>query len=175
MESTTKIDATPSSVGIRYGLLTGLVSILITFGLNVAHLEASPLKYLTTIVMIVGIILAQRDFKQRNEGFMSYGQGVGIGVITSTVLGVISAIFTYVYTAFVDPEIMTRAMNKARADLEAKGNLSDAQIDQAMALSSKFTSGPILWVLVIVGSIVIGLIISLITAAVLKNAKPEFE
>lgn len=170
---TTSVSTT--SVGLRYGLLVGLVSVIITFGLNVTQMETSPLKYLTSLVMIAGIILAQRDFKQRNAGFMEYGQGVGIGVIASAVIGVISAIFTYIYTAFIDPAIMTRAMEKARADMEAKGNLSDAQIDQAMAMSAKFTSGPILLVFIIVGSIIIGLIISLITSAIIKNTKPEFE
>ena len=175
MEPIAKAEVTPSSVGIRYGLVTGLVSIITTFGLNVMHLEASPLKYSTTAVMVVGIILAQREFKQRNEGFISYGQGLGIGLVISAVIGVLSAIFTYIYTAFVDPEILTRVMEKARADMEAKGNLSDAQIDQAMAMSAKFTSGPILWVIIIVGSVIIGLIISLITSAIIKNSKPEFE
>lgn len=175
MEPVAKSEVTPSAVGIRYGVLTGLVSIIVTFGLNIAHLEASPLKYLSSVVMIVGIILAQRDFKQRNSGFMSYGEGLGVGVIVSAVIGVISAVFTYIYTVFIDPEILTRAMEKARADMEAKGNLSDAQIDQAMALSSRFTSGPILWALIIIGTIVIGLIVSLITSAIIKNSKPEFE
>lgn len=175
MGTSTTTPASTTSVGLRYGLLTGLVSIIITFGLNVTHMEASPLKFLTTVVMVGGIILAQRDFKQRAGGFMSYGQGIGVGVITSAVIGVITAIFTYIYTAFIDPEIMTRAMNKARADLEAKGSLSDAQIDQAMAMSAKFTSGPILLVSIIIGSIIIGLIISLITSAIIKNTKPEFE
>ncbi len=174
METSTT-PASTASVGMRYGLLTGLVSIIISFGLNVTQMEASPLKYLTSVVMIAGIILAQRDFKQRNSGFMEYGQGLGVGVVASTVIGVLSAIFTYIYTAFIDPAIMTRALEKARTEMEAKGNMSDAQIEQAMAMSAKFTSGPILLVFIIVGSIVIGLIISLITSAFIKNAKPEFE
>ena len=175
MQPVTREEITPSAVGLRYGLLTGLVSIIISFGVNASHMENSPLRFLTSVVLIVGIVLAQREFKQRNAGFMNYGEGLGIGMITSAVVGVLSAIFTYIYTSFVDPEIMTRAMEKARADMEAKGNLSDAQIEQAMAMSAKFTSGPILWAIVIIGSIIIGLIISLITSAIIKNSKPEFE
>lgn len=175
MKTTTNGITTPASVGVRFGLLTGLVSVIVSFGINATHLESSPARYLTTVVLVVGIILAQRDFKQRNAGFMSYGQGVSIGTILSVIVGLLSAAFTYVYANFVDPEMMTRVMEKARADMEAKGNLSDAQIDQAMAMSSKFTSGPMLLVIVIVGSIFMGLIISLITSAFIKNPKPEFE
>ena len=175
METTTNEIVTPTSVGLRFGALTGLVSIIISFGINAVHLETSPIRYLTTAVLVVGIILAQRDFKLRNAGFMSYGQGLGVGTVLSVVVGLLSAAFTYVYTNFVDPNMMTRAMEKVRTDMEAKGTMSDAQIDQAMAMSAKFTSGPILLVLVLIGSVVIGLLISLITSAVIKNAKPEFE
>ncbi len=175
MESNTNEIVTPTSVGLRFGLLTGLASIIVSFGINALHLETSPARYLTTAVLVVGIMFAQRDFKQSNAGFMGYGQGLGIGTVLSVVVGLLSAAFTYIYTSFVDPEMMTRTMEKVRADMEAKGTMSDVQIDQAMAMSAKFTSGPILLAFVIVGSIVIGFLISLITSAIIKNAKPEFE
>ena len=176
METTTSNEiVNPTNTGIRFGLLTGLVSIIISFGINATHMEASPVRYLTVVVLVAGIILAQRDFKRQNAGFMGYGQGLGVGTVLSVVVGLMSAAFTYVYTTFVDPEMMTRAMDKVRADMEAKGTMSDAQINQAMAMSAKFTSGPILLVFVVVGSVLIGLLISLITSAVLKNSKPEFE
>lgn len=175
MESTIQTPLTTSAVGIRYGLLTGLVSVLISFGLNTAHLEQSPLKWLGAMVLIAGIMLAQREFKQRDGGFMSYGQGLGVGVIVSAVAGVLGSVFTYVYMTMIDPELVTRLMDKARADMEARGGLTDAQIDQAMAMSAKFTSAPVLTIFALIGSIIIGLIISLVTSAIIKNTRPEFE
>jgi ABC-type antimicrobial peptide transport system permease subunit len=172
--------ATPSvsttAVGGRYGLLTGLVSVLISFGIYALEMEqSSAIRFLTTAVLIAGIILAMRSFKLQNAGFMGYGQGIGVGVVVSGVVGLLSGIFIYVYTNFVDPNVVTRMMDKARTDMEAKGTMSDAQIDQAMAWSAKFTTGPAMLAFAIVGTIVIGLIISLIAAAFVKNPKPEFE
>jgi len=172
--------ATPSvstaPVGTRYGLITGLVSVIITFGIYALQLEQQPVaRFATMVVLVVGIILAQRSFKAENAGFMSYGQGLGVGLTVSGMVGLLSAIFMYVYTNFVDPDLMTRIMEKARADMEAKGSMSDAQIDQAMALSAKFTTGPIMLAFTVLGSILIGLIISLIASAFIKNPQPEFE
>lgn len=172
--------ATPSAstapVGTRYGLLTGLVTVIITFGIYALQVEQHPVaRFATIVVLIVGIILAQRNFKAQNAGFMSYGQGISVGLTVSGMVGLLSAIFMYVYMNFVDPDLMTRIMEKARADMEAKGSMSDAQIDQAMAMSAKFTTGPIMLAFTVLGSILIGLIISLIASAFTKNPQPEFE
>lgn len=165
-----------TAVGGRYGLLTGLVSVIISFGLYALELEQQPVvRFLTLAVLAVGIVLAMRNFKDQNTGFMSYGQGLSVGLTVSGVVGVLSAVFVYVYTKFVDPEVMTRMMDKARVDLEAKGSMSDAQIDQAMAMSSKFMTGPFMFAFTILGTLVLGLLISLLAAAFVKNPKPEFE
>lgn len=174
--TTTTATASTTAVGGRYGLLTGLVSIIISFGIYALQLEQNPVvRFLTMAVLVVGIILAMRNFKEQNAGFMNYGQGLSVGMTVSGVVGILSAIFVYVYTTFVDPDMMMRVMEKARADMEAKGTMSDAQIDQAMAMSSKFMTGPFMLLFTVLGTILIGLLISLIAAAFVKNPKPEFE
>jgi hypothetical protein len=167
--------ASTTAVGGRYGLLTGLVSVIISFGIYALEMDQNPVvRFVTLAVLVVGIILAMRNFKAQNGGFMSYGQGLGVGVTVSSVVGVLSAAFTYVYTTFVDPELMTRIMDKARVDMETKG-MSEVQIDQAMAFSAKFMTGPVMLLFTFLGSIIIGLLISLIAAAFVKNPQPEFE
>jgi predicted amino acid-binding ACT domain protein len=160
---------------MRYGLITGLISIIISFGLNIAHLEQSPAKWLTLAVMIAGIVLGQQAFKKLNGEFMSYGQGLGVGMVIAGVSAVLSAAFSYIYVTFIDSEMTARLLDKARADMEAQGKLSDAQIDQAMHWTAMFMQGPALVAVALVGGIMMGLLVSLITAAVLKNPKPEFE
>ena len=165
-----------TGVGGRYGLLTGLVSVIISFGLYALELEQQPvLRFLTIAVLVVGIILAMRNFKAQNAGYMGYGQGLTVGLTVSGVVGMLSAAFMYVYTTFVDPEVVQRLLDKARVDFEAKGSMTDAQIDQAVEMSSKFMTGPIMLVFALLGTLVLGLLISLLVAAFVKNPKPEFE
>ena len=170
--------ATPvstSAVAIRYGLLTGLVSVIISFMLNMTGLEQSPAKWLTTVVLIVGIVLAHNFFKQQNGGFLSYGQGLGVGTIVSVIVGVISAIFTYVYISLIDTDFTARLMEKARADMELQGKMTDAQIDQAMVWTAKFMTGSMLVALVVLITVLTGFLASLVISAVTKNPRPEFE
>jgi FtsH-binding integral membrane protein len=168
--------ASPTAVGMRFGLLTGLISVIISFGTYALELEQnSAVRFLSIALLIGGIAMAMRSFKEQNAGFMSYGQGLSVGLLVSAFVGVLSGLFIYVYTTLIDPGVITRIMEKGRADLEAKGTMSDAQIDQAMAWSAKFTTGPFMLLFSILFTLILGLIISLIAAAFVKNPKPEFE
>ena len=175
METSAPNTIQPTTVGLRYGVLTGLVSIIISFCLNISHLEQTPAKWLTMIVLIVGTVLAQKFFRQVNGGFMSYGQGLGVGMVLAGVTAVLSAVFSYIYIALIDPDMTARILEKAQTDMEAKGTMSDAQIEQALHWTAMFVQGPALVGIVLVIGVLTGLLVSLITAAVLKNPKPEFE
>jgi hypothetical protein len=171
--NSTSVSAT--SVGLRYGLLTGLISVIISFGLFAARMEQSPLRFVSFLVLIGGMVMAMRYYKENNNGFMNFGEGVGIGTLLSAVVGVLSAIFSYLYMNIIDPDVVGRMMEKARTDMEAKGNLSEEQIDQGMAMAGKFMNGPIMMAAVVLGSVLFGLLLALVISAFIKHSRPEFE
>lgn len=172
---TTTPSVSATAVGGRYGLLTGLVSIIISFGIYALELEQnSAVRFLTMAVLIAGIALAMRNFKDQNGGFMDYGQGLGVGVMVSAVVGLLSGGFIYLYTTVVDPSVITRMIDKTRVEMEAKG-LSDTQTDQAMGWTTKFATAPFMSWFTVLFTVLIGLLISLLVAAFVKNPKPEFE
>ncbi len=108
MENTTT-PVTTTSVGIRYGLLTGLVSIIFSF-LQLSFIEdpETPLRWLSLLILVGGIWLAHKQFKQLRGGFMAYGEGLGIGTIVAAVSGVLGGVFSYIYLTFIDPGYMQR-------------------------------------------------------------------
>ncbi|KUG08268.1 DUF4199 domain-containing protein [Solirubrum puertoriconensis] len=175
MENTITPNVSPSAVGVRYGIMLGIVSIIFTAVIMMAGLDQNTaVGLLGAVITIVFIVLAHKAFKQANGGFMSYGQGLAIGIIASAVSGILASVFRYIYITFIDPDAMARGMEAARAKLEERG-MSDEQIDQAMSMSSKMTEGPVGIVIAIVGSIIVGLILSLIISAITKRTRPEFE
>lgn len=167
--------ASPTSVALRYGLITGFLTIIYTLILYVTELNTNTgLSWLGMLIPVIGIVLAYNAFKKENGGFMSYGQGLGIGTLLATISGLLGAIFNYVYTNFIDTNVMARMREAQVVEMEKKG-LSDEQIEQALGMADNFTSPIMLLIIGVLGGAFIGFLISLIVSAIMKNNRPEFE
>ena len=172
-ENVTTSAITTRSVGIRYGIINGLIQvvyflILVTAGLAVSSGFAPWVGFLISIVVL---FLAHKYYKENGDGFMTYGQGIGIGFWTGLVSASISAIFTYIY-AKIDASYIASIREKAIQDMEAQGQ-SQQQIDTAMKFVEMFTSAEAILVmgliLGVIGMIVIALIVSIFT----QKPQPE--
>ncbi|MCE7067932.1 DUF4199 domain-containing protein [Dyadobacter sp. CY326] len=162
-------------IALKYGVLTSVVIMIFTTIINVSGLaENKMLSSLSFIFMIVGIVLAMKDFKRQNRGYISFGEGLGVGTLASAVMGVLSAAFSMFYTEFIDNTMLAQAMDKVREDMERKGK-DDAEIDMAMELSQKFMSPGIMFTMTVVLYVITGLVIALIVAAIIRREKPVFE
>ena len=172
---TTSTSLSPSAVGLRYGLLTGLISIVFSFFLFITHTDQSPAQWLGLLIFIGTMVLAHQTFKRENGGFLNYSQGLGIGTILGGVSGILTTTFRYVYVTFVDPEWLSRTMEIARIKLEEKGGMTDEQIDQGISMMQKFSSGTFMVISGVIGSILFGFLIALVVSAITKHSRPEFE
>ncbi|MCC9167126.1 DUF4199 domain-containing protein [Pontibacter harenae] len=164
-----------TSPAIKYGFIGGLVSIAYSAVLLVNGVDTNSwMGTLGYIILIVAMVMAMKEFKQSDHGYMSYGQGLGIGTLVSAVFGVLSGLFMFVYATFIDPNFQQNIRDKQILDLESRG-YSDEQIEQSMGIAEMFSSPTMLVVLTIVGYIFMGFIIALIVSAIMKNKRPEFE
>lgn len=177
MEPTT---ATPSTarIALKYGLFIGLGLIIYYLISQLAGLAANTTAgmigtVISAVILIVGIVYAIKDFKSQNNGFMSYGQGLGLGALASAVAGLISGIFSSIYVSFIDDSSMKQAMDMQRQKMEEQG-MDDAQIDQAMAIAEQFSGPGMILVISMLSMLFIGFILSLIISAVMKNERSEF-
>ena len=162
-------------VALKYGVLGSVVIMIFTTIINVAGLSQNKiLSSLSFVFMIVAIVLSMKDFREQNKGFMSYGEGLGLGTLVSAVMGLLSSAFTMFYIQFIDNTLLTQGMDKVRSDMEAKG-MDDSQIDQAMELSQKFMSPGVVFAMGVFMYILTGFVISLIVAAIVRKEKPVFE
>jgi hypothetical protein len=177
MENTATTTETPVSVGIRYGLLFGVIGIIVDFGLKVTELafKFSVAMPISILVWVVGIILAHRYFKSQHGGLMTYGQGVVISIVLGAISAILTGTFNYVYINFIDLDYVT-AM---RADMEAwmsSMNVPEEQLEKSLADISQEKLGSVLGIgKVVLGGTIGGAVLGLIISAFTKHKLPEFE
>ncbi len=175
MTDVTKNEPSVASVALKYGLIGGLVMVVYTAIIMILGMGTNKLLLsLSYIIMIAVLVFAMQNYKKENHGYMSYGQGLGVGTLASVIMGILGGIFMYVYTSFIDPNYLQGIMDQQVADLEARG-MSDEQIDAAIAMTEKFSGPGMQLVSSVIGYLFIGFILSLIISAIIKNRRPEFE
>ena len=171
MENVT-IEQQPSlmSTALKYGLIIGLVSI--TFNLITIALGAYPYinswrGFLAAGLTIAIIVWAHKDFKENGDGYMSFGQGVGLSIIAIVVSTLLTLVFTYVYLTYVNTATWDEIWLNAVEDMEAKGQ-SDAQIEMGIQWGKK-----LFYIIYPVIGVFFGLIIGLIVSIFTQKKRPE--
>jgi len=164
-----------SPYGIKYGVIASLAVIIYGMVLNLTGLNMNQaLGYVNYLVLGGVMYLGCKSYKKSNEGFMSFGDGVGLSMIIASITGVISSVFTYAYMLLVDSSIIDLIKEKQIEEFERQG-LTDSQIEQAIEMSEMFMTPGMISIMAFVGMIIIGLILGLIVSAIVKNPKPIFE
>ena len=162
-------------VALKYGIITAVVVIVYTTILNLVGLgQNQGATSVAFLFLIGGLILAMREYRTQNGGFMSFGEGLGLGTLLSAIVGLLGSTFSLFYLQFIDNTILQQSLEKARDDMERRG-LDDAQIEQALEMTEKFMSPGFLFIIGVLAYVFFGFIFSLIVAAVMRRNKPVFE
>lgn len=175
MEESAKPSVTTMSVGIRYGIIMGIVSIAYFVLLNTLGVDMTQGlgRWASLLYVIAIIFLAHKYFKDNGDSFMTIGQGIGIGFWVSLISSVISSAFTFVYIKFIDTGFIQQMLDKQRQAFEEQGKLSEEQIDQAMSMTEKFMTPGMMLVFGIIAGVIMGLIIAVLVSLVTQKKNPE--
>ncbi|HTD41857.1 MAG TPA: DUF4199 domain-containing protein [Mucilaginibacter sp.] len=166
---------TSAKIAIKWSLIYILIAIVITYVIEIARLDInSPVKYLSYIVLVVLLFLAQKEHRDKLGGYIKFGDAFVTALLYGLFAGILTGIFVYIYLTFLSPEIFTQTLDKQREALAAKGNLSSDQIDQGMDIAKKYG--------VIIGAFgalvfytILGVIFGLIGAAILKKERSAYD
>lgn len=157
------------SIALKWGAIFGLMMIIM--GLLVYMLdmyESNNAFGLVQMVLFLGALyLAFGEYKAQNEGFMSFGQGMGLSFLVMTISILIANTFSYVHMAIIDPDIVQRIIDIQMIEWE-KQNLSDEQIDQAL----NFMTPGIMMIFATVFQFLLGTLVCLATSYFLKKDRP---
>jgi hypothetical protein len=130
------------------------------------------LNWFAFIIMIVVLVLGIKAVREEApDKSLSYGKGVGTGVLISLISGLMSAGYNFIHFSFVNTEFADYQMEIVRAKWEQAG-MGASQMEQAEGFA-RAMMGPVAQaILTPIMSVIFGTIISLIAAAVLKRAAP---
>ena len=157
---------------LTYGHILGAVSVIYAFmlySMDMHYQGGASVMLISLGLSLAALIFAMIQFKKANNGFMSFGQALKIGVGVCLIGGIIGIVFNQIMANVIDPEMMNKAMEYQRDQLMETTALTGDQIDAQMEMGKKFqtTSMQILFGLII--SVVLGFVLSLIPALVLKK------
>jgi hypothetical protein len=172
----------PSKSALQYGALFGILMVLefvIVYVMDVdpisnptAGIIINTLNYL---VFPVGIItIGCMNYKKNlNNGFISFGECLKIGVTICLIAGLIYGIFSAVFN-MIFPEFIEELMKKTRqVMLKQNPTMTSAQVEMAISMTKKFMSPAIVIPVTIAMYSFMGLIYSLIIGAFVKNDNPQ--
>ncbi|WP_439130935.1 DUF4199 domain-containing protein [Polaribacter sp.] len=159
--------------GLYFGLLL-VVASLVPYALGM-HLEPTA-GYINFGVILLGIILfpilGMNKFKNTNEGFMSWGQGVKIGVGIVLIGTIISTLYQLVFTSVIEPDFYAQVEEVTRLALVDAG-LTEEQIEMQLEMQGKFQGTAVGYGMGLLFMTFIGFISSAIIAAVKKKSEED--
>lgn len=160
----------------NYGLILGLAIVIYTLVLHFLGAGQNKVAGWGTFVFTaVAVYVGSKNFRDKVlDGYISYGRALGTGMLIVVFAALIHSFFNYVFYAYISPESM-QDMFIATEEALIEAGTPDDQIELTVEMMKKFTSPMSIAISGIFTSAFVGLIISLITAAFVKNEKNIFE
>jgi hypothetical protein len=142
-----------------YGLATGFIIFILHLTLGINNLDYSTneiLGYVSIFLSLSFIFFGLKHYRDKvNNGVLTLGKAIIIGVLISVLVGLGIAIADFIYTKFIDPDFFNRYEEMMK---------DQGQADQIMEMTSA-TAAVFMLILVTI----IGFIISLISGLILQR------
>jgi hypothetical protein len=161
-------------LALKWGVICALASIILSTVINITGLwKVTGVSMMVFIPLIVFLVLSMKEFRESNGNFMSFGEGLSLGMLMSAVSALISSLWGIVYTTIIDTTFMGQVRDFQIEKMEEQG-LDDEKIEQAMQITEKFSTGSMTFVFGLLGTLFFAFIFSLIISAIMKKIKPIF-
>ena len=159
---------------LTYGAILGGVSVifaLMLYSVDLHYQGGLMVGLVSMALMIAAIVIGLIQFRKANNGLMSLGQAMKVGVGIALIAGIIGIAFNQVMANVIDPDMMTKAMEFQKATLAESTKMTPDQIDERMEATKKFATPVMQIAFGLLFSVVLGLVFSLISGLILKRTE----
>ncbi|MFY0628889.1 MAG: DUF4199 domain-containing protein [Flavobacteriaceae bacterium] len=162
---------------LRYGLysfLTALILFLsaLVFGQSLSFETQTVLGYVTIVASLTFVFFGIKYFRDKeNDGVISFGKALGIGMLITLFAALGFAIIDYLYTAYINPGFIDQFSANSIANLEktlSGEELMKAKEDFTNQMKSMGTSSALAFFMFAIVTVV-GFIISLLSSLFLQR------
>lgn len=163
-------------IALKWGIISAIISVIFTIVIYTFDLWSMTLLSVLVGLLSTGIIvaLACKEFKSLNSGFMTFGEGLGLGMLIVTVSSLISISFNQLYINVIDPGIQEEIMN-FQEEMYLKQGISQEQVDTMLQQAERFNSPGMQFLFGMLFALLLGFLVSIVVAAVMKKNRPVFE
>jgi len=159
---------------LNWGLIIGLASIVYSVVLYMLNLSFNQaFGYAGVLIIIAGLAIAMKNYRDNVlGGIMSFGKAFGFGMLIIIVAALLSAIFTYLLFAVIDTGLSERALEFTSEKMLKRG-VPEAQLDVILERAAKFQKPLPMAITGFITSVLGGVVLSLIMAAIFKKEEPQ--
>lgn len=160
------------SFALTYGLILGAVSVifaLMLYSVDLHYKGGVMVGVVSIAITLILIVLGIYQFKKANNGFLTFGQGLKVGVGISLIGGIVGIIFNLLMSNVIDPDMMTKALEFQKGELLANTKMTPEQVENQLEMGKKFSTPTMQVLFGLLFSIVLGFVFSLIPALALKK------
>ncbi|SFZ90533.1 Protein of unknown function [Flaviramulus basaltis] len=157
-----------------YGLIAGLIIFLssILFGKGLSYSTQEILGYVSMVACLSFVFFGIKHYRDHvNEGTISIGKAIVIGVLISALVGVGVGIADYIYTTLINPDFANEYLETSLKTME---NTLSSQEFQAKKVELKqqmedYGGSGFMAFLMFFTVVLIGFVISLISGLILQR------
>lgn len=163
-------------MALTNGSIIGVALIFYALLLWVLNVDRENwLQYFSYLIMLGGVVLAVKQYREKNSGYLTYNQAFSNGFLTLFIAGIISAVYVVIFFGLIAPGEVEKMIEIAEEKMyENNPQLTDEQVGVAMGYAKMFMTPWAMAIMVLIFNTLASLLISAIVAAFMKKEKELF-
>ena len=161
MENKVSVWKANFNTGIILGLI-GVVYSLIMWFLDLTLAQWQGIIFL--VILFIALFMGIKSYRDNYlQGFITYGQSLGAGVVIMLYYSIIAAVFAYILYGLIDPGLIDKTLAMNEQKMLDRG-MAEGMVEQSLEMSSKFVVPWVIGISSIFGSMLTGTVIALIVS-----------